>query len=194
LTVLSLVPFPPLLWWQKAFQSPTCLLDAAEPFRKMGYRNRYRLASSNGPLWLTIPIIGGREQRRPVHQIAIDNRLPWQRNHWRSLTSIYRRTPFFDHYEPLLKPLFTTAFDHLAPFNEASIRWCSEALDLSTSLSVAQTLPDVFEDVRESRLSFADPSQPSYAQPFMERTGFLPGMSILDVLFCEGPAASNRLR
>ncbi len=159
----------------------------------MGYRNRYRLASSNGPLWLTIPIIGGREQRRPVHQIAIDNRLPWQRNHWRSLVSIYRRTPFFEHYEPLLQPLFTTPFDRLASFNEASIQWCSEVLGRPVLLAVTQTLPDAFEDGRESRLLFADPSQPSYAQPFMERTGFLPGMSILDLLFCEGPAASNRL-
>lgn len=159
----------------------------------MGYRNRYRLASSNGPLWLTIPIIGGREQRRPVGQIKIDNRLPWQRNHWRSLVSIYRRTPFFDHYEPLLQPLFETAFDGLSGFNKASIHWCSEALEASAPLTITDNLPSAFDDRRESRISFTDPHAP-YAQPFLERTGFLSGMSILDLLFCEGPAAKSWLR
>lgn len=168
-------------------------MDAGEPFRKMGYRNRYRLAASNGPLWLTIPIVGGREQRAPVGEIAIDNRQPWQRSHWRSIGSIYRRTPFFEHYEPSLYPLFHTPYESLAAFNTDSIRWCLKALRRPEFLEI-KGIQDPVEDLLDRRERWLEvdrfPSK-SYTQPFGERTGFLRGMSVLDVLFSEGPAAEN---
>ncbi len=161
----------------------------------MGLRNRYRLASSNGPLWLTIPVVGGREQRRPVAEIAIDNRLPWQRNHWRSLVSIYRRTPFFEHYEPSLQLLFTTPYESLAAFNADSVEWCRKALRMAQTLEPATDFPEInLRDRRERWLDFGQFPEKAYTQPFLERTGFLRGMSILDALFNEGPAAAALLK
>lgn len=196
MTVLSLLPFPPLLWWREVLQSPDSTLDLEEPFRKMGYRNRYRLASSNGPLWLTIPILGGREQRTPVGEIQIDNKLPWQRSHWRSITSIYRRTPFFEHYEPSLQALFITPYAALADFNLASVNWCRDALRLAVNFKEKTCFPEnaALKDRRERWLSFTRFPEKSYSQPFLERTGFLRGMSVLDALFCEGPATASFLQ
>lgn len=190
------MPFPPLLWWREVQQSALSGLDFAEPFRKMGYRNRYRLASSNGPLWLTIPILGGREQRTPVGEILIDNGLPWQRNHWRSITSIYRRTPFFEHYGPSLQALFTQPFSMLADFNLASVRWCQQALRLEENRIEIAPFPENkdWTDRRERWLDFTQFPLKPYAQPFLERTGFLRGMSLLDALFCEGPATVSLLQ
>lgn len=159
----------------------------------MGRRNRYRLASSNGPLWLTIPIIGGREQRARVGEILIDNRLPWQRNHWRSLESIYRRTPFFEHYAPSLQALFQKPYSSLAHFNTDSIEWSRKALRLSTVFETVNTVPTDARDRRERWLPFEDFPVENYVQPFAERTGFLRGMSVLDALFCTGPATVDLL-
>ncbi len=159
----------------------------------MGRRNRYRLASSNGALWLTIPIVGGREQRAPVSEIEIDNRLPWQRNHWRSLESIYRRTPFFEHYAPSLQNLFQTPFSSLADFNLQSIEWSRKALRVSTVFERSNSVSPNAEDRRERWLHFEDFPAKNYVQPFEERTGFLRGMSMLDALFCNGPATVDLL-
>ncbi len=193
MTLLSLLPFGPLFWWQQALAGGPVCLDTTEPFRKMGLRNRYRIAASNGPLWLTIPLLGGREQRLPVADILIDNRSPWQRTHWRSIGSVYRRTAFFEHYEESLRPLFEQPFEKLADFNLATIAWTEKAL--GTPVSKVAVLPAEmpFKDLRERFVDYKTGQEKPYVQPFMERTGFLPGMSILDGLFCEGPVLAGRL-
>ncbi len=192
MTLLPLLPFPPLLWWQGALAGGCICFDEAEPFRKMGLRNRYRIASSNGPLWLTVPILGGREQRRPTGEILIDNRTPWQRTHWRSIGSVYQRTAFFEHYEEVLRPLFEQPFERLSDFNRATIHRAEKVLRLS--LPVVENIPGntAFTDLRERVVDYKSGREKPYVQPFVERTGFLPGMSILDGLFCEGPALSGR--
>ncbi len=159
----------------------------------MGLRNRYRLASSNGPLWLTVPILGGREQRTAVGRIGIDNQQPWQRTHWRSIASIYRRTPFFEHYEPSLYPLFHTPYASLAAFNTDTICWCRQALRFSITPELHARIPETgdFLDRRERWLDWHPFPSRSYHQPFVERIGFVPGASVLDLLFNEGPAAGS---
>lgn len=161
----------------------------------MGHRNRYRLASSNGALWLTVPITGGREQHTPVGEIRIDNKLPWQRGHWRSIQSIYRRTPFFEHYEPSLQLLFEKHYDSLARFNTDSIEWCQKTLRIAATLEQRTSFPETsLQDRRERWLDFSQFPEKSYNQPFLERTGFLRGMSVLDALFNEGPAVVALLK
>ena len=194
MTLLSPLPFPPLRWWQGAWTCEPVFLDPKETLGKMGLRNRYRIAASNGPLWLTVPLAGGREQRGPVEGVHIDNRTPWQRTHWRSLSSVYRRTAFFEHYEASLQSLFQTPFEKLIDFNRASILWVAEAL--GRKLVLADSLPAeaAFTDLRERAVDYKTGTEAPYVQPFRERTGFLTGMSILDGLFCEGPALGSRLR
>jgi hypothetical protein len=193
MTLLSPIPFPPLRWWQGAFAGGPVYLDKETPLSKMGLRNRYRIAAANGPLWLTVPIAGGREQRSPVGEMRIDNRLPWQRTHWRSITSVYRRTAFFEHYEDSLQILFKTPFEKLVDFNLATISWGTKAFGKPLVLveSVPAEVP--FTDFRERMVDYKTGLELPYVQPFMERTGFLTGMSILDGLFCEGPALGGRL-
>ena len=193
MTLLSLIPFPPLRWWQGALAGGPVYLDKKESLGKMGLRNRYHIAASSGPLWLTIPLAGGREQRGPVGEIQIDNRTPWQRTHWRSIGSVYRRTAFFEHYEESLQDLFKTPFETLVDFDLATLAWTAKAL--GRPLLLTETLPAEmpFTDLRERRVDYKTGSEKLYVQPFLERTGFLTGMSILDGLFCEGPVLASRL-
>ncbi len=189
--LLSLVPFPPLSWWALALAGPAPLLDAGEPFRKMGHRNRYRIATASGPHWLTVPILGGREQHTPLHAIRTDPRTPWQRTHWRTLCSAYRRAPFFEHYERSLQPLYECPWADLAGFAEASLLWIRDALRLPFEVAFYAGDEPVLDgrDGRQPPL----PAAPPYLQVFAERTGFLPDLSVLDLLFCEGPAAAAYL-
>lgn len=192
--LLSLVPFPPLDWWSFALPHPAPVLDAQEPFQKMGHRNRYRIATATGRHWLTVPILGGREQHTPLAAVQIDNRSPWPRTHWRTLSSAYRRAPFFEHYEDGLAALYRQPWNDLAAFARASLHWAGEALGLRPQWTDAPEAPHPGVDCRDATLQKMPFAAPPYLQVFAERTGFLPNLSILDLLFCEGPAAAGYLQ
>lgn len=188
IAINSLMCFPPIHWWQATLKYKSIYLDINEPFRKMTYRNRYRIATSNGPLLLSVPIMGGREQRVPLHSILIDNKTNWQKQHWRSLFSAYGRAPFFEHYGPELELLFRQTYEHLAAFNKAAIDMISKAFRVQ-QLFINEMEPGLQQDPTiDLRAEAAVSDSPSYPQVFEDRIGFIGDLSILDLLMNEGPS------
>jgi hypothetical protein len=196
--IASYIPFPCVSWWAAVATLDELLLDNAEHFEKMTYRNRYYLSAANGLLTLSIPLQHGREQRTAMSEVRIDNKTRWQMQHWRGITSAYKRTPYFDHYEPSLQQLFLQPFDLLANFNFASIQWLKEQLKLGFNIRGADEYhalyPDVAYDLRKGLKRKPAPAFPAYYQPFRDRIGFLPDLSILDLLFVEGPNALHWIK
>lgn len=198
--LLSMVPFPAADWWLYALCSATLRLDGKEHFQKMSRRNRYRIGAANGPALLSVPLAGSRDQRNIMEAVRIDNSRAWQVQHWRTLTSAYRRAPFFGHFEPELALFFTRPYERLCDFNTDSIRWLQKQLGMPASLATT----DVFEktptiaDARDEQLRWQAEDigsfLPRYHQVFEDRHGFVPGLSVLDLLFSEGPAAGLLLR
>ncbi|GAA4468772.1 WbqC family protein [Nemorincola caseinilytica] len=190
--------FPSVGWWLAAVQADSILLDGGEHFVKMTERNRYRIAGANNSILLSVPLQNGRDQRTRMADIAIANEDNWQVQHWRTLVSAYNRSPYFMHYEPLLAPLYETLFDSLLQFNKATMLWVMQQLQLHLNLALNETTTYIKEypaDHRDLRHMKAYPCDaPPYHQVFMDRLGFLPGLSILDLLFCEGPSAAAWLR
>jgi hypothetical protein len=198
--VSSLIPFPNILWWIKVLETSRITFDAAEHFQKMSYRNRYYITGSNGLITLSIPLVQGREQRNPMNNVLICNDTAWQVQHWRTLMSVYKRSPYFDHYESELQPLFNQPFTHLAAFNLASIHWLKDQLGTSfdeiTSSDYIKDYGESFIDLRSlkpkaERRPLADAA---YYQLFSERNGFLSNLSILDLLFSKGPHTVDWLK
>jgi hypothetical protein len=188
--------FPRISWWMQALKADKLIFDTAEHYQKMSYRNRYRISGSNNSILLSIPLEKGREQRTSMSNVRIYNADNWQTQHWRTLVSVYKRTPYFEHYEPSLEKLFTQQFTHLAAFNAAAFNWVKQQLRLSitteeTSEYIAQYPANVL-DLRTEHLAPDNP--PVYYQVFEDRIGFQPDLSILDLLFSEGPAAITKLK
>ena len=104
------------------------IFDGAEHFQKMTHRNRYDISGANNTIKLSVPLVNGRNQRVPMREVCIHNEERWQVQHWRTLVSVYKRTPFFDHYATTLGELFQTQFTHLADFNKATHRWVKAQL------------------------------------------------------------------
>lgn len=171
------------------------LLDKQEHFRKMTYRNRYRISGANNSILLSVPLQDGRNQRIAMEEVKIFNGDRWQTQHWRTLVSVYRRTPFFDHYEDSLMRLFQEQFTSLATFNIATIEWVKKQLKLKleteTTTAFVKEYPEGITDLRNAN-SLPGPL-PKYYQVFEDRIGFVPDLSILDLLFSEGPAAGKKL-
>jgi hypothetical protein len=191
--VSAFQPFPSIHWWAAIADAGTILFDRAEHFQKMSTRNRYYVAGANGRLTLSIPLEDGRDQRKAMSRIRICNNTNWQIQHWRTITSAYRRSPFFDFYEPGLAPLFETKYELLADYNLAGIHWLKKQLKKDFTETFAdtyhKTYPDARYDLRgKSKLSVTN-NTPQYYQLFADRNGFITGLSILDLLFSEGPHA-----
>jgi hypothetical protein len=190
----SYLTFPGIAWWMHVAKADAVILDASEHFQKMSYRNRYRISGSNGSILLTVPLAAGREQKRPMKEITIFNDQNWQIQHWRTLVSVYKRSPYFDHFEPELKELFGLQFEHLCDFNLESIKWAQRQLRLPFEIKEINEYQKKYPEATDLRnVKEVHAEQPKYYQVFEERIGFIPGLSILDLLFSEGPAARSLL-
>jgi len=195
--VSAVIPFPNIYWWLQVAEADKVAFDLAEHFEKMTYRNKYFITGANGGIQLSIPLKKGRGQRTPMGEVEIDNSQRWQVQHWRTLVSVYKRSAYFEHYEPLLQPLFEQEYGKLADFNLASVLWLKKQLGLKFEEEMATIYkPSYAEADTDLRHSLkpgieheATKDTEPYYQLFSDRNGFLPNLSILDLLFAEGPHA-----
>lgn len=193
--VSSFFTFPPISWWGRVVQADTLILDGCENFQKMSCRNRYRIAGANNSILLSVPLVSGRNQRVPMNEVRIHNGDLWQVQHWRTLVSAYKRAPFFEHYEESLASIFETPYTHLTQFNEAGLRWVMQQLKLPIEIEIARAYVQQYSpEITDMRtLPNAPALFPKYYQVFEDRIGFIPDLSILDLLFSEGPATKDWL-
>ena len=196
--VSSLLPFPPICWWAYVIDADLVIFDVAEHFEKMSYRNRYKISGANNPIQLSVPLVSGRDQRTAMSGVRIFNDTSWQQQHWRTLVSVYKQTPFWDHFEPGLKNFFELQYMLLTDFNRAPIHWAMQQLKVNVQISETSSFvtkyPSGIKDIRAIRPgkeNLEDQAFPRYYQVFEDRVGFLPNLSILDLIFSEGPQAKK---
>lgn len=172
-------------------------IDVFEHFQKQSFRNRSVILGANGVLNLIIPL-DKRGNRTKMIDVKIDNSQRWQNIHWRSIESAYRSSPYFQFYEDDLKPFYNKEYISLVDFNSAIQNQIIELLGIDvklTNTSHYETSNGI--DYRKTLhpkkevSSFFVPEP--YTQVFSERNGFFSNLSILDLLFNEGPNAVNFL-
>ncbi len=194
----------PIAYWKSLVQYDTIFIEQCEHFVKATYRNRCYIATPNGKLGLSIPILHGRNVRRVMKEVLIANDHNWQKIHWDSLCSAYRRSPYFEYYEDDLHPFYHTEYTHLLDFHQALFDWVVEQLELEINLErttlFEKTPNEETQDMRshihpnpEKEQLPADLNIPTYHQVFEDRIGFLSNLSIVDLLFAEGPNARTYL-
>jgi hypothetical protein len=198
--VSPFIPFPNIYWWSVVLAAGNVCFDRGEHFAKMSYRNRYYITGGNGLIQLNVPLTKGREQRTAMGGVGISNKENWQVQHWRTLVSVYNRSPYFQHYELSLKEVFEREFTSLADFNLASIEWLRKQLKADIQVSFADSFQKDYGagyiDLRHMKpgIEREPVIDAPYYQAFNERNGFLPNLSMLDLLFAEGPYAVRWLR
>lgn len=169
----------------------TCF-EMDDNFQKQTYRNRAYIYGANGKLSLNIPVIHTQKERQKYRDVKIYNADKWQSNHWKSLESAYRTSPFFEFYEDDIAPLFQTKADFLLDFNMKCIEAIRDCLQLEINASETHEYQKDISDKLDMRyLVNAKKEKPKlfdpYTQVFNDKHGFISNLSILDLLFNEGP-------
>ncbi|MET0300624.1 MAG: WbqC family protein [Flavitalea sp.] len=194
--LIDLQYFPTVEYYLTLNKFSNVVFEQYDWHRKMSFRNRCVIAGANGPINLSVPLLGGRNQRIPAGDVTIENSLNWQAQHLRSIVSAYNRSPFFEHFSGSITTLFSPSYERLFEWNLACLKWINSEIGVKMNFRATETYESVPADaeVLDLRDWFFPRSinesvgQPViYRQVFEERNGFIPNLSILDFLFCEGP-------
>jgi hypothetical protein len=195
--LLSIAYLPPITWMAVALQSGTVALEVHETYPKQTFRNRCNIATASGVLSLTIPVKRVNGNHTKTCDIQIDNSKNWQLLHWRSIITAYNKTPYFLFYRDLFEPLFSQKYDLLVDFNNELLNCVLNALKIKT-IEIRPTAEyEITPDALDLRNSFHPKyplrnitcTLPRYLQAFEEFHGYMPDLSIIDLLFNLGPDA-----
>ncbi len=201
--LLSTAAFAPVQYMVKLLQYEQVFIEAFENFPKQTFRNRYEILAANGPVSLVIPVVKGRGRKVKIRDLKISYDTDWQRNHWRTIFSAYNSSPFFEYYQDDVLPFFEKSWKYLFDFNQSSLQTVCDLLELEPQLHLTTD----FEAVPPETLNFREAITPKshkaspdehfhpepYTQVFSDRFGFIPNLSILDMLFNSGPDSLNIL-
>ncbi|MEJ7767903.1 MAG: WbqC family protein, partial [Chitinophagaceae bacterium] len=188
--------FGNIYYFKILLQTSDIIFDQYEAHRKTSFNNRCLIAGANGPILLSIPLQQGRLQKTILKDIRISKDEKWQQRHWRSIVSSYNPSPWFNHYSDKMAQLFSLPFEFLIDWNLACLEWTLQVLKagvdyrLNKENELAGPMADYASRKKQDIQHLPDLR---YQQVFEDRNGFIPGLSIIDVLFCEGPQRSRSL-
>jgi len=168
------------------------VFEVCDNYQKQTYRNRASIYGANGKLDLNIPVIYSQKNRQLYKDVKIFNTENWQIQHLKSLESAYRTSPFYEFYIDDLMPLFTSEFDTVMAFNFKCLELVFDCIQLPFDYSITESFELEPKDRFDARLLANSRKEipqkfNSYAQVFDDKHGFLSNLSILDLLFNEGP-------
>ena len=167
------------------------VFDNKTAFSKMSFKNRMVIATAQGPLHSTIPIVGGRDQKTPMNEIQIAYDSPWKSQHFKAISINYKRAPYFEYYVDSLKALYDNDYVYLNHFLLATQHWIKQQLKANWSIELANEQTPIqhslkWVDLMKPNNFETSNNQFKYQQVFESTTGFIPNTCIVDALFAMG--------
>ena len=190
--------FSPISQYSEIINTAEVLFEVHDNFQKQSFRNRCYIFNTNGKQLLNIPVKHpNSSSRKQTKDALVENATHWQDQHFKSLKTAYRNSPFFEFYVDDLAHIFEKKYTYLQDINIDTFLFVSEALQISSNFKKTSSYTEVLES-NDFRNLAAIKTQPknlveSYIQMFDDKHGFLPNLSILDLLFMEGPNALSFL-
>jgi WbqC-like protein family len=199
--VLPLAYFPPIPYFKYMLRHEQIVFDLHEHFHKQFYYNRCLISSPNGILKLTVPIIH-KHKKCAIKDVQISYEYNWTTLHWRSIEAAYRRSPYFEFYEHH----FTSIYSDFKP--TFLVEWNLKIFEILNTILGTNPKISFSNEYKENQDSMDDyralasplvlaaktTEAKKYQQVFEERHGFFSDLSIIDLLFCEGPHALDYLK
>jgi len=197
LIVIQPCYFAPISQFAVIYKSKNVCLEVFDNYQKQTYRNRCYIYGANGKLMLNIPIVHNKTKGRQLtREVKVEPYFNWQKQHLKSIKTAYQTSPYFEFYEDEFTAFFNCRYNNLLALNTASLYMFLDLLELDVNITKTKEYHITYkQDYRH--LANAKVTHPfafdSYTQMFDNKYGFIPNLSILDLLFMEGPNALNYL-
>ncbi|MFH6769950.1 WbqC family protein [Gaetbulibacter aquiaggeris] len=189
--------FPNIAHFVAIVKADKLTFEYDDNFVKQTYRNRTYIYAANGKLLLNIPVVHSQKDRKKYKDVKISQETSWQSHHWKSLLSAYSTSPFFEYYQDELIYLFKTKTKYLLDFNLNCFEAICDCLQFDSGYSKTDDYQKIVKDTTDFRYlvnaKIEDPQFEPYSQVFDDKHGFINNLSVLDLLFNEGPNALSYL-
>ena len=171
-----------------------CVIDLGENFIKRSQRNRASILTANGVMQLTVNVENANRPRQKMRDVKIDYSKRWQHQHWVSIMSAYKSSPYFDHFAHLIEPFYKKEWRYLVDYNMEYLEVLLHLLGVKRELPLSEEYVVAAEgdiDLRPKQKEDSTFVAEPYFQVFSDRLPFEPNLSILDLLMCEGREAMD---
>jgi hypothetical protein len=199
--ILSTAYLGPVQYFTKFALYSKVYIEQHETYLKQSFRNRCYICGANGRIALVVPVKRKAGNLTKTKDTLVDYDTCWQRVHWNSIVSSYRSSPFFEYYEDNLKHFYNTKEKRLLDLNQKMLQLIIDLLDIDSEIHLTESFIKHYDYEADLRLAINPKKRlarddnmflaKGYGQVFMEKHGFLPNLSIIDLLFNEGPNSKN---
>lgn len=185
--ILTTTYFPNILYMRHIIESEDdILIEAKENYQKQSYRNRFRITGDKGIQTLTMPVHS--YNNIPIEDVTIDYSMPWQREHLRAIKTCYGSAPYFPYTMDKIEDLFSIREKYLLDYNMVILQRILQILNINKNIRFTDTFEPIQEN--DTRLitsrNFKDQHPIVYYQVFAEKQKFIPNLSVIDYIMCEG--------
>ena len=190
------IQFFPCIYFFQILSNQPVIIEKFETYQKRSLRNKCIIAHAQGTQILTVPLKKGKHEQQMITDVTIAYDEPWQKTHLAGIKTAYGSAPYFDHYFPRIEKLYACAGESLFQFNVDIIQYFISSLRLPALQYTASFNRPGEEDDKRGQVTPANydvVKLPAYSQVFEDRLGYLPNLSILDLIFCRGPEATSYL-
>lgn len=173
-----------------------CVIDLGENYIKRSERNRASILSANGVMQLTVNVENANRPRQKMRDVKIDYSKRWQHQHWVSILSAYKSSPYFDHFAHEIEPFYKREWRYLVDYNMEYLDVLLRLLGAKDKPTVSEQYVEVAEgdlDLRPKQKKDSTFVAEPYFQVFSDRMPFQPNLSVLDLLMCEGKASIDEV-
>ena len=198
MTLFTTAYFPSISYMARFLAEDEPFVEVWETYHKQTYRNRCRVMTANGVESLSVPVVKANGNHTMTKDVLVSPNAPWQHIHSRCLESAYKASPYFDHYYDYLRPVFENRFERLIDVNDAALQAVLKMLKVKKE--IVHTTDYVREAENDLREAFSPKRQadsalfPAYYQVFSTKFPFAADLSVLDLVFNEGPEAVEYLK
>ena len=194
LAVFPTAYFGNIAYFAELAKSTSPIIEGKEHFVKQTIRTRCSILGANGIQQLSIPVIRPNGSKTLMEDVLVSETDPWKKIHWRSIESAYASAPFFEEYDQEIKQLIFQDETNLLRYNQRITEEILKLIDINLELGRTESYETYDKLVDFRMVDFESPIEiKKYIQVFSDSNQFFANLSILDLLFCEGPMARRWL-